>query len=432
MSRVDPEALAYQTPLAQAREEPLPWLLRLWPFGAAALLVALTTLAAFAPVDVVVTAEGRIAGEGPPVVLKPMGAAVLRELLVRPGEVVVAGQVLARLDSQAPDTDAAVLRAQARALQARMARIEADLAGRTVAGGTRDLDLQVRIQSERGTTEAAHRAELSADLARIEGSIRAAQVEQPALAETLAAARELEAMRAQLLSKQNGTRLAQVEARLTRLAAEANARQNDARLSSLRQERGMAAARLAAFEGDLRQKQLEELADLRPRLAMIEQQLAQAAALVRLYALTAPQAGVVLSVAAGGPGSLMTAGEPVVVIAPTDGLLHAEIGLMSRDVGLVQPGDAVWIKVDAFPWRRNGRIAGRLADVAPSSSVPPTGGPALHAARVTLDADAPRPEGLMPGMTLTSDIAAGQRTLLSYFLDPLLDGLSESLREPRS
>ncbi|WYK05887.1 hypothetical protein DWF04_016380 (plasmid) [Cereibacter sphaeroides f. sp. denitrificans] len=43
----------------------------------------------------------------------------------------------------------------------------------------------------------------------------------------------------------------------------------------------------------------------------------------------------------------------------------------------------------------------------------------------------PLPEGLMPGMTLTADILAGRRTLLSYFLDPLLEGLSESLREPR-
>ena len=76
-------------------------------------------------------------------------------------------------------------------------------------------------------------------------------------------------------------------------------------------------------------------------------------------------------------------------------------------------------------------IEGRLADVAPSSATPPSGGPARHAARVVFDPGARLPEGLMPGMTLTSDISAGQRTLLTYFLDPLLDGLSESLREPR-
>ncbi|MBL3567589.1 HlyD family efflux transporter periplasmic adaptor subunit, partial [Rhodovulum sulfidophilum] len=192
------------------------------------------------------------------------------------------------------------------------------------------------------------------------------------------------------------------------------------------------AARLAAFESDLRQSRLEGLAGLRPRLAVIERQLSQATDRARLYDLRAPQAGVVLSVAEGGPGSLMTIADPVVVIAPTGGAMHAEIGLLSRDVGLVHPGDPARIKVDAFPWRRHGLIAGRLSDVAPSSSLPSGGGPARHAARLAFDGDAALPEGLMPGMTLTSDIATGHRTLLTYFLDPVLNGLSESLREPRS
>jgi hypothetical protein len=97
----------------------------------------------------------------------------------------------------------------------------------------------------------------------------------------------------------------------------------------------------------------------------------------------------------------------------------------------VRAGAPVRVKVDAFPWRHHGMVEGRLADVAPSSAVPPGGGPAQHAARVVFPPGPPLPEGLMPGMTLTADILAGRRTLLSYFLDPLLEGLSESLREPR-
>jgi HlyD family secretion protein len=37
---------------------------------------------------------------------------------------------------------------------------------------------------------------------------------------------------------------------------------------------------------------------------------------------------------------------------------------------------------------------------------------------------------LIPGMSVTAEIKAGNRTVLSYFLYPLLRGLDESIREP--
>ncbi len=36
----------------------------------------------------------------------------------------------------------------------------------------------------------------------------------------------------------------------------------------------------------------------------------------------------------------------------------------------------------------------------------------------------------IPGMTLQAEIVTGHRTVISYFLYPLLRGLDESLREP--
>ena len=44
--------------------------------------------------------------------------------------------------------------------------------------------------------------------------------------------------------------------------------------------------------------------------------------------------------------------------------------------------------------------------------------------------DVPTSFRLIPGMTVTAEINAGERTILSYFLYPLLRGLDESIREP--
>jgi len=61
---------------------------------------------------------------------------------------------------------------------------------------------------------------------------------------------------------------------------------------------------------------------------------------------------------------------------------------------------------------------------------------ALHAARVRLDPSTLTLTGtaqgtqLLPGMTLAAEVHTGTRSILDYFIDPLIRGLDESLREP--
>ena len=44
--------------------------------------------------------------------------------------------------------------------------------------------------------------------------------------------------------------------------------------------------------------------------------------------------------------------------------------------------------------------------------------------------DLPERFQMIPGMTVTAELNAGSRSVISYFLYPLTRGLDESLREP--
>lgn len=335
-------ALAFQADLDRLVEEPPPFLLRLWPMLGAGLVVALVAIAAMVRIDVVVTATGRLAADAPPIILQPMSRATLRDLLVKPGDMVVAGQLLARLDGTLSQADRDALR-----------------------------------------------------------------VERAALA-----------------------------ARLTVIDTEAAVDQHLARLDDLAQRQAQAGAALLAFDIDQRRQMTEALADLTPRLAEVDEQLTKAARLASLASLAdlrAPRPGVVLSVAKGGLGSLMAEGEPVVVLVPTDVALIAEIAIRSSEAGSIAIGDPVTLKIDAFAWRRHGSLQGRLQDVSHGTFTPDGRATALHSGRVTFvgDLTALTPgTGLMPGMTVSAEIKTGTRTVLDYFLEPLMRGVNESLREP--
>lgn len=431
--RLTREAMEFQADLDRLVAEPAPLLLRLWPGLGLALLVSLIAVAATVRLDVVITARGRIAADAPPAILAPMSRAVLRELLVRPGDKVTKGQVLARLDPTIPDADRAALLAQRTTLAAQEARLEADLAGKAMQTGSPDMALQAEVQTQRASLAAAQRTQLQTARNAADDALEAEDRAAIGLTDRLAIAQEVETMRQKLAASQTGSRLAALEAQLARIDAEAALNQHQARLKDLSARLASAAAAVSAYDIDRRRADLEALAAVRPQLADLDEALSKANRLATLSDLVAPGPGVVISVAEGGAGSALTEGTPVVVLVPTDVALVAEIMIRSADAGSVEPGDAVDLKVDAFPWRRHGSLSGQLLDVSSASFTPTGASEAQHPARVRLEdtlSDLPSGANLLPGMTLEADVKTGTRSVLDYFLDPLLRGLNEALREP--
>ena len=431
--RVSPLALAFQTDLDRLIAEPAPGLVQIWPALGLGLLAALTLAAALLPVDVVITAPGRIAADAPPMLLRPNARAVLQDLLVRPGDLVLAGQVLARLDSTLPQADRAALMSEARSLRAEIARAEAEVSGADLTIRTAEDAQQAGILAQHRAQDAARLAGLDAAIAGLQAEAATLSAMAPALAERLEIAQQVEAMRQNLADRNTGPKIDALVARAARLAAEAEVSALRARQSDLARRLRAAQDDRAVFAADLPRDAAEALPRLRLRLTQINDALAKASHLAALTEIVAPQAGVVISVAPGGVGAIMAEAEPLVVLIPTDAGLVADLTIASSDLGRVAVGDLVTLKIDAFPYRRFGLGQGRIDSLGPVSVTPEGGTEARHPARISLlspPPDLPQGMALVPGMTLSAEVRTGTRSVLDYFLDPIERGLSESLREP--
>jgi HlyD family secretion protein len=430
-----PDSVPFQDPLEAVIAEPPPPLLRGVHWLVAALFAGLVGLAAIAQVDVVVTGAGRLAPDAPPIVLQPMDRAVIRDIRVRPGDVVRAGDVLALLDPSFAEADRAALAAQRRSLAATLARIDAELAGQPAPPGEdRDARLQAGLHAQRAAFLATRLQAFEQEIEGQRTAIRALQDADAAAAEQVAIARDVEALRARLLEGQIGSRLALLDARARRIAAEQQREQDRARLDALRHALAQKQAERQGFLDDWRRQSLEDLARLRGDLARVEEALAKATRLAELTTIVAPADGTVLEVARRSAGSILREAEPLVTLVPAGAPLIAEVALRSADVGQAHPGDAAVVKVDAFPWQRHGALAGRLRAIAQDSrnedGAPLPPGAALHRAQVVLPAPILAGGTPMPGMTVTAEIHVGTRSLLATLLQPLIRGARESLREP--
>jgi membrane fusion protein len=167
---------------------------------------------------------------------------------------------------------------------------------------------------------------------------------------------------------------------------------------------------------------------LRSELATTEQHIAEIIGR-RAYEIRAPAAGRVTTLQAT-MGQFADTTRPQMEILPDDSVLQAELFVPTRAIGFVQPGQQVRILYDAFPYQQFGAYRGRVIEVSQTIlTKTDTIGPIElkePAYRVTVALDRPDIDAygkripLQADMLLRADIILEKRTLLRWFLDPLL------------
>lgn len=401
------------------------------------LLVAAAALwAAVSEVDQVVSASVKLITTTPPVVAQPLETAVIRSIDVAVGQRVRAGQRLAALDPTFAAADLADLSARLEAAQAREARLRAEQDGGPFAAAAGPAAAQATILERRRAEYAARLTGFDERAARLAATLETARANREGLKRRLALVEEIEGIREQLHRKQTGSLLQLLEARNEKMRLSDQlaelAHQEQGALHDLRQSH----ADRRAFIDEWRRKISEELVEAERERSSVAEQTAKAQRRAALVELTSPVDAVVLEIAQRSPGSVAREAEPLFTLVPTGTPLEAEAEILSPDIGLTRVGHPVRLKLEAFPFQRYGLIDGRLrtlsADAFPREAA--KGGGVVFRARVELLADAPpgTPAGtrLSPGMTGTAEIVVGRRSVLSYFLYPVIRLLDESIREP--
>jgi len=423
-----------------------PRFLRNTHYTAVGLFVALTAIASLVKVDMIVAAPGRLVADSPTIVVQPLQISIVREVRVKAGDVVHKGDVLAKLDPTFTQADKAVLTAQQNALLARVARLEAESNGGALQLEDVGPDQQIEMALYR-QRQAEYNSRLHAfdeDMLRYQSAMAAAQESRDSLVAQLEIARKIEAMRAKLYKQQYGSELNYMDAQVTRMRTERDYQDANNRFNEAQHLLNSTQADRQAYIDGWRRAAVEELAKARTDATMVAESLAKAVRMNDLVVLTAPEDGIVLEVAKRSVGSVLQEAEPLVTMVPTGTPLIAEVMINSSDVGYTKLGDEVVMKVDAFPYQRHGLLEGRLravgedsistnaGAVASSAALPAPG--VVHRSQVALSDtelhDLPEGTRLIPGMTLTAEIKVGSRSVISYFLYPLMRGFDESIREP--
>lgn len=437
-----PAALEFRPDAIELEERPPPRLARITLYAVVLFIGCAVTWASVSTVDEIVVAPGRLITERPLLVVQPLEKAVIREIAARPGELVRAGQVLARLDPTFPEADVEQLRSKIGMLQAQVDRLEAELAGAVYepsAAPTHDEMMQVRLAQQRAAYYGSMLRDFDTRIARSRAALGAASQEETVLARRLEGLQEIDRMRQASFDKGTGTRLDLLLARDVSFDVEAGIKRLSGSRAEAEQALAQAMAEKQSFIEDYRRLSLEALVERRDSLAVAGEELKKAELRNAMAVMTAPADAAVLDVAQRSIGSVVQEAEPLFTLVPLDVPLEAEVSVAASDIGRIVTGDPARVKFDAFPFQKHGTASGNVRTISQDAFTPAEGAknPAatpFYKVNISLAdlhlRDLPTSSRFLPGMTVQAELNVGRRSVISYFLYPLLRGLDESLHEP--
>jgi len=434
----------------------------------------------FGQVEEVGQARGRLIPKGKTYKVEAIEVGKILKTRVEEGEPVVAGQVLAEIDSE-------LVRQDIERLEQKLAAYQRQLEQ------TQTLLEQAILEAE------AHRAISSAEIAAQRSSLAAAE-EKVALTRQLLlqVEREIAAYRARQIrldsiSALNQERLAQLnteaaahQQRIARLApfvesgaisqeflfqaeqelgntqqqivqkklegvsnideqlfqAEQSLRELEFRKTQNSGELRSSLKEVERLQAELTQKQVREqqihlesqqkikrlkveMLELEAQISEVQNQLISTSTKLERQFLKSPIDGVILSYNLQNTGQVVSPGETIAEIAPQQTSLILSSTLPNREAGFVEVGMSAQVKIDAYPYQDYGTIAGEVISISPDSERLGANEETAdtYTVEIALLRDYVTEEGekfqFKPGQTATAEIIIRRRRIAEILLDPI-------------
>ena len=343
-------------------------------------------------VDDITRADARVVPDGREQVIASLEGGILRELHVREGMQVEAGQDLAMIDPTRFEAQQNEGQAKRLALKATIARLNAEATG----------------------TALRFPAEVTAQPEVVDGETAAYQARKRSLQEAVG-------------STQRSIKLLQRELDVSQDMAAKGLMSNVEVIRLLRQVNDLH-LQVQERVNRFRQDASTELVRAQTEMAQINEQLSGRADVLRRTVLKSPVRGLVKNIRIATIGGVIGPGAPVMEIVPIGNRVLIEARIKPSAIGFVRVGQPVEIKLSAYDYTMYGGLKGRIETISPDALGDPDRGAAADAtyyrALVRTDSSSLQAHGkalpVMPGMTGTVEVRTGERTVMSYLLRPML------------
>jgi epimerase transport system membrane fusion protein len=397
-----------------------------------------------APLGSAAPAPGMLVVESQRQVIQHLEGGILETLLVRQGDRVDTGQVLAKLDVTQVRANLDVAESQLKSTEAQVARLQTERAGLDAIDWPPELlsspnPRVIDLMDEQRFLFERRKRSLEGELSILERRIAQLISRIDGLKNTKATREELlqsfqdeYTTLSKLLAEGfvDEMRVRDLERRIVEVRGEIQTIQSDMKSAEIQvgETELQIIQRRSVFDAEVQ----GQLAELQARRVELEEQVRVAEDRLQRSEIKAPAEGVVLTIEVTTEGGVIPAGQPFMTLVPNEDELIIEAQVNPVDVDRVGLGQTAEVQFSSFDANAIPKIFAEVVSVSADALADPNTGASYYLAKLNIpDDELPKLSGydLVPGMPVNVLIQTGERTLWQYLTKPLAQGMSKALIE---
>lgn len=368
--------------------------------GIFTLLIAAIIWACVSEIDVVITAGGSVQPIGNLNVVKTYSVGTVKSINVSEGDFVEQGDILIELDTEALEIDVNQLQNQQKILEAQRDIYEKIIGGSDLSKiETSDYSdglkpyIQAIIDNDAGYKNSLAELENEKKSAEINRDIAQLQLEQ--YQSTGGTERQIKAQ--ELSIQQYALEVENAELQISNIKAQYSSQVN-------------------SYISEIGSKLNEINANLEKYRLSTEYQN-----------ITAPVSGYVNSIGVNTLGETVTSAQQLVTLVPDNTPYEMLCYVKNTDIADVELGLEAEIKLEAYPYNKYGTVKGTVKYISPSSFANEQLGN-VYIVKLELD-NGNKNICVISGLSGSVELKTDKRTVMDYFLEPIVKGFGESLKE---
>ena len=368
-------------------------------FSIFALLIITIIWACLAELDVVVIAPGTANPVEDIHIIQAQATGKIEEILVSEGEYVKKGQIVMKLDGDSIASEIELLQTTKTQLEIQLELYEdiekgEDVTNYAVSGYEENIQPFVKaiIENEKSYKRELWNLELQKRSAELDLDLAKSRLNQY---QELKLTEQVESQKISIQQQENSVKQISTSIEKYRITHSAEVAQ---KISSV----------------------LSKLQETESKLS--EYNIAE-----KSLSITSSINGYVNNLSVKSVGSVVTQAQELATIIPKSTKNEITCYVKNMDIAEIEKGDEVSIKLDAYPYSRYGTVKGKITYISPGSFVDENMG-SVYLVKTDIQNNNPDIQ-ITAGLTGSVEIKTGTRSVMEYFLEPIIDGFGNSMKE---
>ena len=438
LSYSEQEQLAYMPQSVRLEEAVNPHMVRITMLVISTAILIFFIWAAVTKISEVTSAVGEVVPRGYTQIIQHLEGALVKEVLIRDGDLVDQDQILIKLEDTAATQNLEESREKIKSIKLQIERYKAFVDQRPLDFShisqlsENELSFQTDAYNEMRQSIAQEEDVLSQQVSQKQSEIEKLQSRIEHAKQSLAFAAEAKEIQKKLLDKGYASRLTYIKFEQDHHKLIGDLKETKEALGQAREALTEYQSRLTSLASKSRDQAYSMLDQLQSQRDQIHETLIRLEDRVNRLTVRAPVKGVVKGLQLNTIGGVVEPGKALLEIVPLSAKLIVEAQVSPKDVGHIKVGQPIRVKVSSFDFSRYGTVSGTLDYVSATTFMNEKREPYFKV-RIGLSkthvGNNEQQNIILPGMTVVGDIITGEKTILSYLFKPIHLSLKTAFSE---